>query len=282
MYLHKKDQIKLTGILYVALSSLSCGFPLVSFTGSIQRSTSLQSTSIITTDIPSLKSLIRKAIAPTNRGITATPSQKSEIEDLLQNLETCCPLKEPARDPRMEGKWRVQYSTAPAPSNGQLGPFLGVARQIIDLENGSYINKLEVEPNEWLSAELKARWFEWDGKVLEADDIGDTSEDITNEQNPEENIFSLLQSSLSKIIPNPLNNNLSGKGTFTDYGATSWKVDFQSLSIRLFGISIVSKEFENTSRVWRMSYLDDEVRIVRAGRTGKGEDDFVFYMTRED
>ena len=68
-----------------------------------------------------------------------------------------------------------------------------------------------------------------------------------------------------------------------DYGATSWKVDFKTITISLFDIPLLKQQFkEGTSRVWRMSYLDNDTRIVRAGRTGKGEDDVVFYMIRKE
>ena len=243
--------------------------------------------------IPSLKSAIDKAILPTKRGTAASSTQQSEIEILLQRLESQCPLKTPARDPRMEGKWCVQYTTAPPPSNGQLGPFLGTARQIIDLENGTYINKLEVDPNEWLSAELRAKWFEWDGTFLEDQDADENeameaskqselNQAVEEKSNDEEegNIFSSFLSFVSSFDNSK--EALESTSNKIDYGATSWKVDFETLSIRLFGIPLVTQTFEDTSRVWRMSYLDDEVRIVRAGRTGKGDDDFVFYMTREN
>ena len=232
--------------------------------------------------IPNLKSKINEEIILTNRGLKRNMEQTSKIESLLLDLESNCPLKEPARDPGMEGIWRVEYTTAPPPSNGQLGPFVGTARQIIDLQNGSYINALEVEPNEWLKAELKAKWMEWDGTLLENDD-DDDGDDVVMEEDVNgndietvinQNPFALLQT----FFTNARNPSTSST---KDYGATSWKVDFEMLSIQLFGIPIVTKQFENTSRIWRMSYLDSDTRIVRAGRTGKEEDDFVFYMTKE-
>jgi hypothetical protein len=50
------------------------------------------------------------------------------------------------------------YSTAPPPSNGALGPFPGVAYQDIDLESGTYVNRLVLERPDWLGASLSARW----------------------------------------------------------------------------------------------------------------------------
>lgn len=239
--------------------------------------------------IESLKTTIEKAIIPTKRGVSATEQQKAEIDSLILELESQCPLEAPARDPRMEGKWRVEYTTAPPPSNGQLGPFTGIARQVIDLDGGNYVNLLQVEPNQWLAAELRAKWFDWDGTYLE--DGENPIDDSQNNDKEEEtviestnasyetgNVFSSFKSFVSSLNSSPTK---SSKSKAVDYGATSWKVDFESLSIKLFGVPIVTKQFENTSRVWRMSYLDDDVRIVRAGRTGKSKDDVVFYMTKE-
>jgi len=80
------------------------------------------------------------------------------------------------------------------------------------------------------------------------------------------------------------NESSAGKTSKPDYGADSWKVDFKTITIKVFGFQLVRKEFdEGTSRVWKMSYLDDEgTRIVRAGRTGKDDDNMLFYMQRED
>ena len=39
-----------------------------------------------------------------------------------------------------------------------------------------------------------------------------------------------------------------------DFGATSWKVDFKTITISLFGIPLLKNSFpENTARVWKMT-----------------------------
>ena len=51
----------------------------------------------------------------------------------------------------------------------------------------------------------------------------------------------------------------------------------------IFGVKN-ARTFANESRVCFPSIstdLDDDTRIVRAGRTGKAEDDVVFYMIRD-
>ena len=107
-------------------------------------STSMSSTSVSTEEIEGLKQQIENEIKTTKRGLSASPEQQTKIDSLVQSLESLCPYEEPARMPEMAGKWIVDYTTAPPPSNGKLGPFEGIARQIIDLDAGTYVNYLSV------------------------------------------------------------------------------------------------------------------------------------------
>jgi hypothetical protein len=116
------------------------------------------------------------------------------------------------------------------------------------LDDGTYRNLLSVPPNDWLTASLDATWAEWDGVYLDDDDDDDATEVSNASQNA---------------------------------GGSCWKVTFQSLTIRLFGIPLFTKIFDGVERVWRTTYVDDKTRIVRAGRTGREDDEMFFYMTRE-
>ncbi|OEU06444.1 hypothetical protein FRACYDRAFT_272739 [Fragilariopsis cylindrus CCMP1102] len=221
-----------------------------------------------------MKLRILKLIEPTKRGLATTSIQKINIEKEIRILEESCSLKlnEPARDIRMGGLWEVLYTTAPPPSNGQLGPFIGIANQKIDLENGTYSNILEIGGSKkpWLTAVLNASWEEWDGTLLEE------KEGNGGEKKWKDAVVNVDDDDDSKDDVTATNEDV------IDYGATSWKVDFKTITIRLFDIPLLKQQFkEGTSRVWRMSYLDNDTRIVRAGRTGKGEDDVVFYMIRK-
>lgn len=178
------------------------------------------------------------------------------MHSLLSDLESLNSLPAPARDPRMNGPWVVLYTDAPPPSNGRLGFLNGVAKQVIDLEKGRYRNELYVggsgedgDEGAWLSAVLDATWMEWNGVYLDLD-----SSSVRDDAVGQDGI---------------------------DHGATTWKVDFESLTLSLFGVPLFTQKFkEGTSRTWKMTYLDDDTRIVRAGKTGRGEDDWVFYMRR--
>jgi len=242
-----------------------------------------------------LKSQVLVAIEPTRRGLSADASKKLVVETKIRALEAKCPIKEPARDARMAGEWEVLYTTAPPPSNGQLGPFVGVAKQDIDLVNKTYKNILEVGRNNniWLSAVLQATWEEWDGSLLEEKNAKGNKEwksgviELENDQNPESDDSNgkalMKQSPLESFLSIFSGDKKKDDEKTLDQGATSWKVDFKTITIIFFGIPLLKNTFpDDTARVWKMSYLDDDTRIVRAGRTGKAEDDVVFYMVRDN
>ena len=194
---------------------------------------------------------IEEAIVNTDRGRSISTDQRAEVHNLLSNLEALCPIPEPARDKRMEGPWIVLYTDAPPPSNGQLGFLKGIAKQVISLKDGSYRNELYIggsgqdqDEDAWLSAILDATWTEWDGIYLDSTD-----------------------DNIPAVESSP--------------GSTTWKVDFESITLNVFQKPLFTQQFKaGTSRTWKMSYLDDDTRIVRAGKTGRGEDDWVFYMKR--
>jgi len=186
------------------------------------------------------KNAIIKATESTDNGVSATDVQVREIDALVRDIEKMNPTKNPSQSDSVEGTWRVIFSTAPSPSNGKLGPFLGSALQSVNLDTGIYANELLLGPNEnapWINACLLADW----------DDIGD---------------------------------------------GNNWKVNFRNITLSLFGVDLFTKDFdEGTSRIWTTTFLDSEVRIVRAGLTAteakrKGgsadpKDYFLFIMTRE-
>ena len=230
--------------------------------------------------VSSVKRILSDSIVATDLGRRATDSQKAQIEQYLQQLEQCSSLSAPTRSPLTGGAWKVEYTTAPPPSNGQLGPFKGTAQQIVDLEGGTYRNLLVVPPNDWLTAALDATWTEWDGILLDDESQeGQQDEQVASQdENIEGSSVSMLDNILSLFSthqPVPMNQKE------VDYGATCWKVTFETLTIQFLGIPILTKTFTTqTQRIWRTTYLDDDTRIVRAGRTGLRDDEMVFYMTR--
>lgn len=221
--------------------------------------------------IEGLKTDIEQEISGTKRGLSANISQRKKIDSLVQQLENACQLAEPARSPLMGGKWIVDYTTSPPPSNGKLGPFVGFARQIIDLNKGTYINYLSVPGDldkEWLSAELAATFSEWNGIFLQ-DDRQVSAQTMTtiDEDDSRMEDANIQDGVVKRDVLSSLQSIIFGRGptintnTEPDYGASNWKVDFQTLTIKVFGIPLITKTFENTSRVWKMSYLDEQTRV---------------------
>lgn len=278
-------------LAFANIKKIACRYRLASL---VLPSTPQEVTSIEQTDtsvVGGFKDEINKSVVTTKRGLKASKQEQEDIEVLLQKLEGVCELSEPARSPCMAGKWVVDYSTAPPPSNGKLGPFDGKASQIIDLVEKSYVNLLTVEPNDWLTAELFASWEEWDGIILEDESKNENdkiyaAEEVANEESlkvidndSDPNPWDGLAATFANIFQT--NQPLKGKSAREDFGATCWKVTFDKLRISVFGNAIFEKIFEDTARVWKMTYVDESTRIVRAGRTGESEDDVVFYMSRE-
>eukprot|EP00978_Attheya_sp_CCMP212_P000224 scaffold430_cov49-Attheya_sp.AAC.2 len=121
------------------------------------------------TQTSSIKERLEEFVASTNRGRSVTDQDGESVEQLLKELDSCNEYKEPTRSPLTAGSWTVGYTTAPPPSNGQLGPFMGIAQQEINLDDKTYKNILIVPPNEWLKASLDAIWEEWDGELIQDD-----------------------------------------------------------------------------------------------------------------
>lgn len=226
----------LRGLIYLIflLPAITSAFVRINHQKNIQRKISLFAV------LNDKKNAIIKATESTDNGVSATDVQVKEIDALVRDIEKMNPTINPCQSKSVAGTWRVIFSTAPSPSNGKLGPFLGSALQSVNLETGIYANELLVGPNEsapWISACLLADW----------DDMGD---------------------------------------------GNNWKVNFRNITLSLFGLDLFTKAFdEGTSRIWTTTFLDSDVRIVRAGLTvaeakRKGgsadpNDYFLFIMTRE-
>ena len=53
--------------------------------------------------------------------------------------------------------------------------------------------------------------------------------------------------------------------TWENLGNNKWKVIFVDISLKVRGVQLLNKKFpENTTGIWRMSYLDDDFRVLYA------------------
>ena len=53
--------------------------------------------------------------------------------------------------------------------------------------------------------------------------------------------------------------------TWENLGNNKWEVIFVDISLKVLGVQLLNKKFpENTTGIWRMSYLDDDFRVLYA------------------
>ena len=53
--------------------------------------------------------------------------------------------------------------------------------------------------------------------------------------------------------------------TWENIGSNKWRVIFVDISLKVLGIQLLNKKFpENTTGIWRMTYLDDDFRVLYA------------------
>ena len=69
-----------------------------------------------------------EAIEPLQRGLTATDSQQSSVEKLIEQLEKVNPNRKSLSSPEINGKWQLRYTTS--------GSILGKSRPALARPNG--------------------------------------------------------------------------------------------------------------------------------------------------
>lgn len=63
----------------------------------------------------------------------------------------------------------------------------------------------------------------------------------------------------------------------------TWEVRFENVEVTAWGRRLGFKEFKNVSRLWKMTYMDDQIRVLRARRPQKREDQaWLFVLQRDD
>ena len=141
--------------------------------GSAKEEEDAQKTSYLGTNnnrnspLENAKDRLEVACVQRNRGINVSREEKEEVEALIQSVERYREEEDDKKEEDIErlasGCWRVIYSTAPPPSNGQLvGPIVGTAFQSIEMKNKTYENVLAL--GNWLTLRLKATY-----EIMEGD-----------------------------------------------------------------------------------------------------------------
>jgi hypothetical protein len=150
----------------------------------------------------------------TQNGIYATESQRQAVTSIVQTLEklNTSTFSNISTSTKLNGNWRLIYTTNKGSSAGKIGPWIGKVNQIIDMEGKTYQNVLTFGPSRLLQGSLNATW------------------DV-----------------LSK---------------------TSWRVKFLDIEFKLLNAFTVLEKPLQATGIWRMSYLDDSLRILYASGEG--------------
>lgn len=151
-----------------------------------------------------------------DNGLKASEADKAQILALAEELIKLNPTKSIATSNKVDGTWRLVYTSTTGGSAGKLGPFVGEVLQKIDTASGDYVNFV--------------RLF---GGLVEGALVA----------------------------------------TWEVKGANEWKVIFQDLTFRLFGLPVVDKKpLNGQAGQWKLTYLDEDLRILTAaGLTNEGK-----------
>jgi hypothetical protein len=82
-----------------------------------------------------LKTKILTLADETNRGLTASPDQKEEMQTLFADLEKLNPTKGPLKSPKVNGDWSLDYTTSDSILGKGGFPRVGPIVQNINTEN---------------------------------------------------------------------------------------------------------------------------------------------------
>jgi PAP_fibrillin len=73
------------------------------------------------------------------------------------------------------------------------------------------------------------------------------------------------------------------EATWKDLGPAKWQVEFKDISIKLFNSwTVLQKSLEGSVGIWRMTYLDDDFRILYAQGGKNTVKENVYILVKED
>ena len=222
-----------------------------------------------------LKSRLTASIlkVPKN-GIDCPDDKKHEIARLVQQIERVNPTKSPAYSALMNGNWRMLYTdfSPAAPSSGKLGPFIGDVFQ--DLKSGTLRKNTRLQVNR-----------QDEGIIRNILKIGFP---------PIYGIYYILFLYIYGICTAVLSDfyytsfsyigELVAKQRVRDQN--TWQIEFLYAANSILGlplprINFPQEEGKKEIRLWKITYLDDEFRILRARRENAPESDAFIFILRK-
>jgi hypothetical protein len=251
------------------------------------------------TTTPTLQREIIEALAPHGDPAQRVPASVAErVNDLCAHLEARSPISKPATRgiQALDGRWRVRYSSAPPPSNGALGPFVGEAYQLVDVASETYANQLVsttapaplaislgLTPSPAISS--CAHYYNPHSHTLTRLFARPYSRSFIRTRSLALCMFPISRgrahlkaspfpTSLLPLAPPPQTLfggflDISLQADFSPSSDASLRVYFRTLTISLGGLRFPPIRFPaGTERTWLLSYTDADFRIVRAGVDG--------------
>jgi hypothetical protein len=112
-----------------------------------------------------LKDKIRALSRNTDNGIKADMKAKEEIAATVKLLEAMNPTKDLTSNKKLDGDWKLIYTTNEGSSAGKIGPFVGQVNQIISYNDKEYVNTVNI--GNIVVASLAATWIKQSNSIWE-------------------------------------------------------------------------------------------------------------------
>uniref|UniRef100_A0A6U0KQ85 Plastid lipid-associated protein/fibrillin conserved domain-containing protein n=1 Tax=Minutocellus polymorphus TaxID=265543 RepID=A0A6U0KQ85_9STRA len=84
--------------------------------------------------IQDIKTEIKALAKGTSNGISASKEVRNQISQLVAELEAANPTPDLTNSPKLNGSWKLVYTTNEGSSAGKLGPLVGEVQQLIRID----------------------------------------------------------------------------------------------------------------------------------------------------
>lgn len=107
--------------------------------------------------VQDIKTEIKALAKGTSNGISASEEVRKNISRLVAELEAANPTPDLTNSPKLDGSWKLVYTTNEGSSAGKLGPLVGEVEQLIRIDGVDYINFVRVAGGA-IEGALRATW----------------------------------------------------------------------------------------------------------------------------
>lgn len=107
--------------------------------------------------VQDIKAEIKALAKGTSNGISASEEVRKNISRLVAELEAANPTPDLTNSPKLDGSWKLVYTTNEGSSAGKLGPLVGEVEQLIRIDGVDYINFVRVAGGA-IEGALRATW----------------------------------------------------------------------------------------------------------------------------